>query len=46
MQEGEIKGFSDLPFEDVMKVGEICLKANKYEDELCKLLKEINDGKE
>lgn len=38
MQEGEAKGFADLPFENILKVGEICIRANKYQQELSKNL--------
>lgn len=46
MQEGEKKGFSDLPMEDVRQLSDICLEANKYENEICKILKELNEGKQ
>lgn len=43
MQEGESKGFSEVLLEPIIKVGDICLKANKFETELQKVLKDIKD---
>ena len=45
MQEGEQKGFSDLAIEEVQQVGNLCIRANQFEEEIQKQLKEINEGK-
>ena len=44
MQEGESKGFSDIQIDVIIKIGEMCLKANQYETEIKKVLKEIKDS--
>ena len=44
MQEGESKGFSDLPLLTIQKMAEMCLKANQYEEDLRKILKEIKEA--
>ena len=46
MQEGERKGFADLPVDEIQRVGEVCLKANKYKDDINKSLSQIKDGRE
>lgn len=46
MQEGESKGFAELPIDEVKMAGDICIKANKFEENLCQILKTVKDGKE
>ena len=45
MAEGESKDFSDISLEDIKRVGELCIKATKYQSDLQKVLKEIRDCK-
>ena len=43
MQDGEQKGFAEVQLEVIQQVGGACLRANKFEQELRKSLKEIKD---
>jgi len=44
MQEGEQKGFSEMQIEVVQRIGDVCIRANKFEQELRKTLREVKDS--
>lgn len=44
MQEGENKGFSDYQIDVIQMIGDVCIRANQFENDIRKVLKDIKDA--